>query len=653
MRNCFLIVLMLVKVYPAASQSTQSLLDSAWHYYNSSNFGKARALCGKIQDRVTSTSPLEDQYRLFSLLGNIDFRNGSIRSAMIHQKKCLSIANKQGDREKQAKAVLSFVAIYYSLGQLDSAEIHLKNVEEYMPLSDKTLATFYFRKAMFFSKRLQVDSAITAYHKCILVGERLGDTLGMARAYHNIGNLYWENRQFDACKQYHKEAIALLGSKKYAYTFSGMSVNLARDYEALGQFDSAAYVLKYAMKTIQGLTLDLPHANILEMLGRLESRQRRYTEALKIFERADSIYETLDSWEELSRLHNSMGECYMAIGNLSTAEVYLDKSLALSKKNNHLEGMELVYKNKASLDSMRGNFRDALANYKEHVRYKDSLTSIARTKALEEITAKFELQKKEKLIAEQKMLIDWKNRQEILFMAIIAIVVTASLVIFFMARKRSALRLEVEKQDHKKREIFSVLLAQEKLQQHIAKDIHDGFLQLLGVAKMKLQLVQPTMATSAIGEVVEVIDKACGEARGIAHRILPYTLQRHGIRAAIEELMALCRDNPKQHCELDSNIDHEHVPEEVAINIYRIAQELLQNIDKHARASEVRLSLKKFEGKIVLCVSDNGVGFNPEQVIAGAGLLNIRSRVKMVDGELKIESEPGAGTMVLVKIPNP
>jgi signal transduction histidine kinase len=102
---------------------------------------------------------------------------------------------------------------------------------------------------------------------------------------------------------------------------------------------------------------------------------------------------------------------------------------------------------------------------------------------------------------------------------------------------------------------------------------------------------------------------------------------------------------------VDAAIKWELVPNSVKINLYRIIQESLQNINKYANADAIRVEIKKEEGVLFLAIRDDGVGFNVNKAKKGIGLMNIRSRIDECLGTLDIKSKAGEGTVITITVP--
>jgi signal transduction histidine kinase len=149
------------------------------------------------------------------------------------------------------------------------------------------------------------------------------------------------------------------------------------------------------------------------------------------------------------------------------------------------------------------------------------------------------------------------------------------------------------------------------------------------------------------------VNQLSDDLRNAAHRLHPSALEHFGVVAALE---SHCSEFAKLH-RIQVKFTHGSVPEsipvEVALCLYRITQECLNNVAKHSGAREVVVAIKKREENIFLSITDDGTGFDPGQVAdkKGLGIVGIRERVRLVDGTVSILSEPGHGTQIEVRVP--
>ncbi len=195
----------------------------------------------------------------------------------------------------------------------------------------------------------------------------------------------------------------------------------------------------------------------------------------------------------------------------------------------------------------------------------------------------------------------------------------------------------------------------EEEQKRIARDIHDELGQSLTALKIDLDSLREHTydqgGDAKVQRMQDILDKTVDSVRRITGRLRPGMLDDLGLAAAIEwqvEKFAVLTGIP---CELIMNRDDFELDERMSISIYRIIQEALTNVSRHAFASRVQVSLLQQDGEIVLEVRDDGRGFQAAEKQRSYGLLGIKERVHILGGKVKIDSKAGSGTLLRVNIP--
>lgn len=218
--------------------------------------------------------------------------------------------------------------------------------------------------------------------------------------------------------------------------------------------------------------------------------------------------------------------------------------------------------------------------------------------------------------------------------------------------------LEAEKRrlmEERQLEIFkATLAAQEEERRRISESLHNGLGQLLYGVKLSLStltLESPTTFMQTRGYVFELLEEGIREARKISHQLMPTVLHDFGIKAAIEDV---CKKmNSKVYFSLEFKGLERLVPKYIELAIFRIVQELIHNIGKHAEANVGKVCLKADENLICIEVADNGIGFNPKDHRSdGIGLKSMYDKITLLKGQMAIESS-GNGTIVSISIPHP
>lgn len=221
-------------------------------------------------------------------------------------------------------------------------------------------------------------------------------------------------------------------------------------------------------------------------------------------------------------------------------------------------------------------------------------------------------------------------------------------------RKSAEIKLVEERLYHQKRITDAVLTAQENERASIGKELHDNLSQILSVTKMYIQMAKMSenkrelYLDKANGFIVDVID----DIRKISKALI---IPEINIIGLFDNIRVLLRDIELiRPIKIDFNtngINEMELNEKLKINIFRIIQEQLNNILKHSIASLVHIDLSIQNNKIVLVVSDNGLGCDLSKEIKGVGIINIRARAELLEGEVSIESELGAGYTLKVSLP--
>jgi PAS domain S-box-containing protein len=206
-----------------------------------------------------------------------------------------------------------------------------------------------------------------------------------------------------------------------------------------------------------------------------------------------------------------------------------------------------------------------------------------------------------------------------------------------------------------------VVIAQEVERRRISHELHDEAGQALTALKINLDMIRASLppeqeeVQQKLAEAVDTADQTMEKIRRLAHGLHPPVLDKFGLRPAIE---GLCDDfASKTHLDIQAHVDPlPSLDDQLAISLYRVLQEALTNVVKHADATGVDVALIHEGNSIELSVSDDGQGFVPavEKVISpgGMGLAGMQERVELLGGELYVDSRPGQGTRIVVRVPH-
>jgi two-component system sensor histidine kinase UhpB len=208
-------------------------------------------------------------------------------------------------------------------------------------------------------------------------------------------------------------------------------------------------------------------------------------------------------------------------------------------------------------------------------------------------------------------------------------------------------RLEAERRESSGR----VLAAQEAERLRIARELHDELGQTLTAVALRAEHTAQRKGAEhpEFAELAEIVQQGLADVRRISLELRPGALEELGLLNAMISLCARVSEQTgmRIHRELEGPIPD--LPPDVELTVYRIAQEALTNAVRHSHASEVTVALRYSGGDLLLSVKDNGEGL-PEHVIAGGGLTGMRERAMLIGAALDIESSPGAGVKMTLRL---
>ena len=204
-----------------------------------------------------------------------------------------------------------------------------------------------------------------------------------------------------------------------------------------------------------------------------------------------------------------------------------------------------------------------------------------------------------------------------------------------------------------------ILNAQEQERIRVSRELHDDTGQALTLLLVRLQLVEGMSSEPEVRrelmDLRELVGETLDGVRRLAVHLGPSVLEDLGLCAALEWLADRVRSETALDVDVRLDCSCDHVPPEVAVAVFRVAQEALTNVVRHARAERVEMRLDVGDGSLTLSVKDDGVGFVVESAqarpAASIGLFGMAERVALVGGNLELDSTPGRGTRLRMSVP--
>ena len=476
-------------------------------------------------------------------------------------------------------------------------------------------------------KRRDMQKANEYMRLGILVLEKQNDETALEAGYNNYGVLKEMENQLDSAKHY--------------------------------------YTLAFDMAQARNDSIALPYA--LNHLAGVELLREDFEAAKVLFDQAYTIRQLRG--EEYGILENLIfyGDFFKAQSQTDSAEHYYKTAINLSYNVGFPYMRQYSYQQLADVYENGGDLNEALAAQKAFSALKDSLLDKQRTKQLAEMETRFETEKKEKenLILKQEtqeqQLVVSRQRTWIFGLAGLAIAILFPGLYVLQRNKRIAdAKRDAAIIEERERGLRSIIQATEDERKRIAKDLHDGIVQSLTGLSLRMQkqsnseIAKSSGLDQELNSTRSILDESIAEVRGISHQMMPRVLSEMGLIPALADMLEKSLRLTEIKFEFEHhNIDEQRFSESIEISLYRICQELINNIIKHSEAQAVSVQLLKTKTHLVLVVEDNGKGFEwgDPNSRNGIGLMNINSRAQAIHGEVNYEPSPQQGTVATIRVP--
>jgi len=528
----------------------------------------------------------------------------------------------------------------------------------------KNLSRAYSLSGVIYKNKGEFSEALDFHHKSLKINDSIGLKNALATNYNDIGIIY------KTMGEYHKALESYLLANSLATELNlkrGIVMtlnNIGTIYEALNNPNEAiAYYNRSYRKAIEFGIRDA-EAIALNNLGEVYANKGDGKTARRYFKETLAIdSETGDKIGSVYSMLN-IAATYIGQRNWDSARYFYQKSDAIAKELNARQLLINVWAGYTRLFEEKGDFKQALEASRLREKYQDSVYNESNSLRIAEIEARFDAQKKDHeidMLKQEMLLNELKIRQHRAdLIAVTTILLMGSILIFFFYKRYRARQQYLFDQKllrQKEAHLAAIVETQEQERKRIAKDLHDGVGQVLSGVRLGMNQLVDVIQTDEkhkvkLKELSTVIDSACTEVRSISHQMMPRILQEDGLIPALADML----DKTFRITEIQYDFEHYGIEsrfkESIEIGLYRITQELVNNIVKHSGATKVNVQLFKASGILVLLVEDNGKGFKMNiGKDKGIGLMNISSRVETIHGEFNLEPSPESGTLATIRIP--
>lgn len=508
------------------------------------------------------------------------------------------------------------------------------------------------------------EEATKYYYSAVVTAENTPGAINyVSTTYNNMATALLSMKEHKPALNYLKKAAAInLRLKKYR-NLSSIYNNIAVVYGQQLRYDSGIYYAQKALNIARTYKLAQSEVTALLNLGAYYGELHQPETAISYLLDIYKIKKNVNPYYRDIQTPIQLGSAYTQLKKYDVAEKYYNQSLAEINRLNNLEFKKEIHEYLANFYDTIRDYKKAYFHHKELMRYSDSMLNEEKTGAVARFEVQYRSLQKDKdlmaqqiLIQEQEHKISSKNL--FIILSIAGIIVLSSLLVGLIQRYRHRQRLQdqqiqVLQKDQQIGNLKAVMHGEEKERTRIARELHDGVGGTLAAVKMNFMAVQRNFSflneSEDFLEGMGMLDTMSNELRQAAHNLMPEMIIQHGLAESVSRYCEQIRKGRSLPIELQLYGNFNDLNQHFTVSVYRIIQELIHNIVKHAQATHAIVQLSCHEHLLSVVVEDDGVGFEPEKKATGLGLKNLRSRVDSLNGHLTIESIRNRGTTIYLE----
>lgn len=571
----------------------------------------------------------------------------------------------QSFTNKNAEELTEIGLDFYKKSELDKALHYLDLAKTRAAASNDTtlLIKIFTGIGKVYSDKAENPTALSHYHKALTLAEKKKDSLNIALTEKNIGVLYITWKNFDRALQHYEiaQGIALkIGNDKIV---ADCYNNKGTVYEQLLQYPRAlaAYnkALSYYQKNESLAGIAMSYANIAIVY----KQQKQYQQAVNYNFKALDIMRKMDEkWMQAATLNN-IGSVYFSMKDYENTVVYCEQSLKIAKAIKAKEIEVAAYETAADAAAAKKDFVLAYQYMSKFHKASQDFINTEKTHQFSELEIKYKTEKKEQKIALlskqaiiHKLQIDKRNQTIMVLGGILLLIFIIGYQYLKQRKLQQQTYLQAVLSQQQEQATRAVIEAEENERKRIAVDLHDGVGQMLSVVNMNMSTLLGQMSFTSDGaeqtfkKTMNLMAESTQEMRTISHQMMPDALLKNGLVNAIENFISMIDINVIDIVFSAYGIE-KRLDRNIEIMLYRVIQEAVNNVIKHAQAKHFDIQLALVDEQLTCTIEDDGKGFEQNVELNGIGLQNMKSRINFVKGNLELNSQPGSGTLIFISIP--
>lgn len=564
-------------------------------------------------------------FQSYAKLGSLAQMKGYHNQAIQYFTKTLEYAKQPDTRQHLNIIYNNFGLSYSNLGKYEQA-LHFYNkalaaLAEGWNRSNKTDSAFIYINIGVLWARMREDSyALQTFERAEKIAEHNNDTIQKGLIYLDVAEIHYRREEWALAERYYNQALAAGKAKS---------------------------VKEYEVSALTGLSLILKEKK--EYAKALTYVNRALSIAAMEFMPANAILET----------KIALGSIYLDMGNYVKAKEILTLALTEAQTIGQKELLQMIEPKVAQVNAALGDYRKAYELMKQYSGMNDSLLKQEKTRSLEAWMDSRMVEKDKAMLTQQLHITRQKSQlQRMNFLiggtvlgALFLLAISFALVRNY--RHKQAIQQSFIYQLQQQQEINQLkaqVRGEEHERQRIAHELHDGIASQLWAIKLNVDSMQQQdnadeVQRKKLGAIFQQLTDATQDVRKTAHNLMPDLLLEEGLATALASLCEKTGKNTQLEVDFQEYGIVPRVDDEIELSIYRMVQELIQNVLKHARnATHLLVQISCVDSLLSITVEDNGTSIREHGKEEGIGIKQIRKRTHALKGHFDLQIVPGKGT---------
>ena len=627
-----------------------------------------------FSDSLSGSNGLDDQSRAFAgILRAMVLRKSGKAGQAYHALDSVRLDPEQGNiivryffMTERARALKALMIFPEASNATDHA-IHLTRAFG-MPSEEARcliLAAEIHRKQSEYEKSL---SELIAAEKLVegLADKRLLSSIELDR-----GNVLYDQERYPEALERYRRSYDLAGQYEMRADLGNALFNVA---SVTSEIDGPEASLKIFERALPKQDDPEFEADVRENMAIMLNDLGRSGQAREQIENAIGIRRHLSDTSGVVGCGFVMANILWSQGKADSAIATLARVITSSRALGALEDLVQAEDHMSRYLRDQGRLREAIEHMSAYRTLSDSLNEIKKGETINRLEIQYETEKKEQALKVKDLELAEANAakrsKEIQSYWLLGAAIVLLLLLGLVFRNSQHLRkLRTQEQVLHERRITDLLQqqeiraldammqGQEKERERIAKDLHDRLGSMLSAIKLQFSALEARMTRMEAEQkdqyrhVFNLLDEAVSEVRRISHDMMRGVITQFGLERALEDLRSSIEAPGTLQVELSTFGLEGRLEPKLEIAVYRMVQEMMSNVLKHARADHITIQITRSAAALNVIVEDNGRGFDPQSATEGMGMGNIRARAAEFKGSVNVDTQPQRGTSISIDIP--